>query len=275
MKPARRTLAVVLVVCIGVSALVHGAWDEQPEDQTSYIYDINGNEIYDFEFAKQIAKQTAVTGFDNLTFIFAQCHSGGMLDDLRDTLAPLGNIALLSSSPYDGTATIWNHWVDPNGFSSQESYYTYLIAEGLSLSGGNALTMRELSERTDSRNPIGGKETYQSLFLGEADKIRLGQTSSGKEIPPERRFALLFLGERLDTIWAKAGLDHIHAVLLDQGYLADNILVLASTSTGAARNAFGPGTREALSEALEYIFTQGRMGPDASFLFWTKGHGDQ
>jgi len=264
-------VTMVLLFLISISNVASAGLADQPADQQSFIYDVDGNKIYDFDFAKIIDQDSQSTGFSNMTFIFTQCYSGGMLDDLRDYCKGTGDIALLSSCSYDEDSTI-KTWKTPNGFSNQESYFTNLIAEGLSLSGDYALTMRELVERAAKRNPC--DETYQWSFLGNGSEIRLGTSPTGKSIPANRRFALLFVGKSLDTTWAKCELKHISEVLVDRGFLPDNIVILASNSSGTAPKADGPGTRKALVQALNNIFSEGKMGSDASFFFWTTGHGD-
>ena len=258
----------MLMALISISTLASTHFAEQPPNQQSFIYDVNGYEIYDFDFARIISRYAQASGFSNMTFVFAQCHSGGMLDNLRDSLKGTGDIALLSACRYDELTVIKNLWKTPNGFSSQESYFTDLIAEGLSLSGKYALNMREIAERAQARNP--STETYQWIFLENGGDIYLNE----KSIPANRRFALLFVGESLSTSWAKCELEHICEVLVDRGFLRENIVILASESSQTAPGADGPGTREALVQALKNIF-ESQMGPEASFFFWTTGHGDR
>lgn len=273
----------VLLVCVAITLLAvpvyaeSGSWEEQPPNLTGFIFDADGIKIYDFTFAKMVNKYLTNLDTDNMTFIFTQCHSGGMLDELRASLDASGNVALMSSCAFDETSTV-STYRNPMGFSETVSYYVDLIVEGFMLSDEYALTMGELAERTDKRNPEECPEVYQWIFLDAAAKVRLGQTAQGKVIAPNQRFAVLFVGEKLDnphSDWAWSETKLVYDMLVSVGFTAENITVLASTSRGTAPEADGPGTRQALQGALKVLSESTEIDPGACFFFWTTGHGDQ
>lgn len=264
----------VLLVSLGIlclsANLVLGDLADQPDSIHSYIYDVDYHKIYDFEFADMVSTYySEADGPADMVFIFTQCHSGGMLDDLRDVLSENGDVALLSSCRYDQTSTIRDPFVRFNGSSGDESYYVQLLSRALGAAGKD-ISMKEMAERMAAANPC--EETYQWYFLGNGGDIRLDSLPGDGEVPPERRFALLFVGEDpLNTEWAYRELIDMHEALLARGFIEENIVVLAGKTKGDIPFADGPGKRMDLVGAIRDVFM--RMSSDASFFFWTTGHG--
>jgi len=303
----RRLAKLVGILCAVVLlvGVVLQAFEAQPEGWSSRIECADGEVVYDDELAAHIASLGRTSGFESLVVVFTQCNSGGMLDDLAETLEGQGAVALLSACSYDESA--WG--TDPaagasclraSGLKDPVSHYIEALARVLDDAHGNGASMAEVAERTaasdaaapggpatsplhcDSEDRVTEPEHPQAGFLGGGEGIRLGLRLAGADLPVEQRAAVLFVGET-DAPWARADLERFHGVIERYGFLPQNTFVLAGAPDAAEEeNASGlawpsyvdrPATREALLSALGDAFAC--AGPSGQVVFWSTGHGDQ
>ena len=299
---------IALVVSTGLAA----EFSDQPDDLTSYIYCADDEVIYDDEFSAWIGPLVPVGGDASqrdLIFILTQCHGGGMLDDLAGRIGSVGRAALFSAASYGESAWSASPFDTPGclrgcGLKQAESYYVAAMADGLGVTGVNALSMAELArwlEQNDEAAPGGAAsdpaicpgddlvteaEHPQALFLNGGEEIRLGQDADGETIPAENRWAVLFVGDAYE-VWARNDLDRFYATLRVNGFLDENIVVLAgvdplatgSISEGQPLLEFPeyvdrPATRTTLRDALAEMAV-GMTDGSSQFVFWTTGHGNQ
>ncbi|MBN1859407.1 PPC domain-containing protein [Candidatus Bipolaricaulota bacterium] len=302
-------LWVILVVGVGSAA----EFADQPDDLTSYIYSADDQVIYDDEFPAWIGPLVPGAGAPgtDLIVIFTQCHGGGMLDELAETVGTAGRVALFSAASYAESAWSASPFDSPGclrgcGLKQAESYYVAAMAAALSSAGSSAPTMVELArwlEQNDEAAPGGAAtdpavcpdadlvtepEHPQALFRNGGGGIRLGYDADGGLVPAEDRWAVLFVGDAYE-VWASNDLERFYAVLRVNGFLDENIFVLAGVDLATEESLSGdqpllefpdyvdrPATRSALREALAEV-AAGMAGASSQsqFVFWTTGHGNQ
>jgi len=290
---------------------------EQEDGSSSYIDCSDGTVVYDDEFALWMGELLGGTRLDSALFVFTQCHSGGMLDELATELPGNTPVALLSAAAWDEYA-----WLCPSDAPAEElracgvktrgvSFYVDALVSILNRTPAADLTMSSLADSlpaTDEAAPGGAAtdprivpaaywvdtpEHPQSLFLGPGEAIRIGYSLRGDVLSTDDRWALLFVGDA-DEQWTLNDLDLFYNTLLDLGYSADNIIVLAGSQEESADFADDPlldpfthTTSEAASGLPSYVdgyatravlvdslLNLGEsMDAGAQFLFWTTGHG--
>jgi len=298
----------ILGIAVWVPAIGGVCLEEQPEDWSSYIYCADDTVVRDDELATAVSTHAAEHPFGSLVFVFTQCFSGGMLDDLAEQLDGAGDIALFASSSHDESA--WFAGVDTAagclkacGLKRPISYYVEALAGALEEALRGDLTLAEvgvLAEQRDAAAPGGAAtlpavcvgddrvtepERPQTAFLGGGAALRLGAAMDGTPLPTEDRYAVLFVGEAVG-LWALQDLERFHGVLAAYGFPPSQVFVLAgsgpdvdvATDDGSVEPldwppyVDGPATREGLFAALESVFRE--LGPDGQLVFWTTGHGD-
>jgi len=250
---------------------------DQPRNRQSYIFDVKHVPLYDCEFAKMVATSFRLFKPTYMVFTFTQCHSGGMLDDLRERFDDTDNVALFSACRYDEEAVILNPKDIPE-LTYTTGYFDWLMCRSLaSLARGELSSLKEMVRhllRQWNPQQVGIEQTFQWEFLGMGSQIRLDSDPEGRPIPPGRRFAILFVGQDPldpDGEWALNELQCIYEVLLNAGFLENNVFVLAGSRAGEIAFSDAPGTRESLRQIFSEVATacQG----DAGFFFWSTGHG--
>jgi len=301
-----RRCSLVVLVAIGLGCGLAGAeLAVQPEDRTSYLILPDGGRVYDDELVARVAELVTATTPDGLIFVFTQCSSGGMLDELATALPGEVNAALFSASRYDEPAWMAASWDPPGclrgcGLSRPESYFAWALARLM----GQGYPLGEVAEAVEELDPAapGGPATDpaicpgesrvdppehpQSLFLGQGKLLRLGVTPAGAPISPSALAAVLVVGEA-DTIAMWNDLDRYYTLLLSCGFTPEGIMVLAGEGPGSQVELSdpegkvfvvpdyvdAPATRTEVFSALELAL--GRTPPPEQFVFWCTGHGDE
>lgn len=300
-----RLLAVlVLVLAVGGRA----DYVPQPEDWQSTIECYEGTVVYDDELAALMAHVAVSHGYTSIAFVFTQCHSGGMLDDLAAALHAAGDVALLSASRHDEVAwravtTDRAACLHQAGLTVPEAYFAAVVARALARTGDDLLTLAEVWQRGRDQGAArpGGPATRpkicpgesrvdppehaQWLALADGGAIRLGFTARGQEIPTTDRHAVLFMGEG-DSIADWNDLDLIYTVLLTHDFAPEHVVVLAGPGPGGVVELDDPegdlyviptyvdgaGTRDALLSAFDAL--PSITGAEGQLFFWVGGHGD-
>ncbi len=295
----------LLVLALGAGCA--GEYLPQPEGWLSYIECYDGGRVYDDEVAALAGELVADREYGSLVFVFTQCFSGGMLDDLEQALQGTGDVALMSASRHDELA--WRAVTTDSviclgraGLKEPQGYFASVVARGLARTGEEALSMLEVWElaRDDGPARPGGPVTQSKICPGESlvdppehaqwvsvgrgAEVGLGWHAGGTSVVTEQRYALLFVGDG-DSIADWNDLALIYAVLLSQGFAAERMTVLAgpgpeetviledpqSLVYGVPEFVEGPGTRGALLEALGGLFST--VDPEAQIFMWVGGHG--
>ncbi|MCD5407660.1 hypothetical protein LR090_00050, partial [Candidatus Bipolaricaulota bacterium] len=167
-----RRYSLVVLVAVGLSwRLVGAEFTTQPADRTSYLLLADGGRVYDTELAARVAELVEGGVPAGPVFVFTQCSSGGMLDELAAALPGPVNAALFSASRYDESAWMAASWDPPgclrgSGLSRPESYFAWalarLIEQGLPLG-----EVAEQVEELDAAAP-GGPATDPTACPGES-----------------------------------------------------------------------------------------------------------
>jgi hypothetical protein len=299
-------LLAVLVMALGLG--VRADYVPQPSDWYSTIECYDETAVYDDELAALMAHVAGSHGYTSFAFIFTQCHSGGMLDDLATMLRDAGDVALLSASRHDEVA--WRAvttdrvtCLQQSGLTVPEAYFAAVVTRALARTGDDLLTMAEVWQmgRDQGAARPGGPATHpkicpgesrvdppehaQWLAVAEGGAIRLGFNAQGQEIPRTNRHAVLFMGEG-DSIADWNDLDLIYTVLLTHGFAPEHVVVLAGPGPGGVMELDDPegdlyvipayvdgsGTRDALLSAFDAL--PSITGAEGQLFFWVGGHGD-
>ncbi len=303
----RRWMWLLAVLVLVAGSSVRADYVPQPSDWYSTIECYDETVVYDDELATLIAQVAGSHGYTSFAFVFTQCHSGGMLDDLAAALHTAGDVALLSASRHDESAwravtTDRAACLHQAGLTVPEAYFAAVVARALAKTGDDLLTMAEVWQlgRDQGAARPGGPATHpkicpmesrvdppehaQWLALAEGGAIRLGFTARGQAIPATNRHAVLFMGEG-DSIADWNDLDLIYTVLLTHGFAAESIVVLAGEGPGGVMDlddpegelhsiptyVDGPGTRDALLSAFDALPSV--TGAEGQLFFWVGGHG--
>ena len=186
-----RRYSLVVLVAVGLSwRLVGAEFTTQPADRTSYLLLADGGRVYDAELAARVAELVEGGVPAGPVFVFTQCSSGGMLDELAAALPGPVNAALFSASRYDESAWMAASWDPPgclrgSGLSRPESYFAWalarLIEQGLPLG-----EVAEQVEELDAAAP-GGPATDPTACPGESLVDPPG--TSAKRFPRSREIA--------------------------------------------------------------------------------------
>ena len=301
-----RWCVLAVLVAVGLGWGLAGAeLALQPGDRTSYLILADGGRVYDDELAARVAELVAAGTPEGLVFVFTQCSSGGMLDELAASLPGEVNAALLSAARYDESAWMAASWDPPGclrgcGLSRPESYYAWALARLI----GQGHTLGEVAETVEELDPAapGGPATDpaicpgeslvdppehpQSAFLGQGKLLRLGVALSSRPIPPSALAAVLVVGDA-DTIAMWNDLDRFYNLLLSYGFTPEGVMVLAGEGAGSRVELSdpegkvfvvpdyvdAPSTRTEVFSALELALARAR--PGGQFVFWCTGHGDE
>lgn len=280
---------------------------DQPQGLQSYLITYDGKYVYDDELARLFGELARRYGYGSLVFIFTQCSSGGMLDDLVQALTGSGDVALLAACRHNESAWIASAEDPPGcisgcGLSRPESYYSAVVSS--LLADPKPLAMVELAQLAAERDParpagaatrarvcpgesrITEPEHPQWAMLGAGGRVRLGQNGEGSLVPEEKRVAILVVGDaELIGMWND--LDRFYGVLLGKGFSPENVLVLAGPGPGNVVKLSDPsgemftvpgyvdgaGTRDQVLAAISWAF--GHVAPDGQLVFWFTGHGDE
>ncbi len=303
----RLSVGLVGLLVLGFGAGCAGEYVRQPSDWSSFIVCYDGGTVYDDELAAMAQVLMDEGPYTSSVFVFTQCNSGGMLDDLVDALAGRGDVALLSASRHDEAAwravtTDSMGCLARSGLERPEAYFASVVARALDVTGDDALTLREVWElaRDEGAARPGGPATQRKICpgpswvdppehaqwvaLGRGAELRLGFDADGGVFSADSRHALLFVGDG-DSIADWNDLEVIYTVLMGHGFAPDRVLVLAGPGPeadvllqdpeGFVYHTPGfvdaPGTREALLRAPQEL--SGATGSEAQLLVWVGGHG--
>ena len=302
----RRFLFFVTLFCYVLAGAAFTAeLADQPDDRTSYFITADGKRIYDDELAGHLSQLMGDPSPGSFIFVFTQCSSGGMLDDLAEALPSGVAAALLSACRYGEDAWMAASW-DPSGclaacgLSRPESYYaaalTTLISNGLPLGEIASLIARRDpaapgGPATDpsvcpGESQVNPPEHPQAAFLGPGKDLRLGRDPFGGPIPSDRRVAIIVAGAA-DTVAMWNDLDRFYNLLLGHGFTPERVLVLGGQGAGSRVELSDPegetlvvpayvdaaATREEVLSSLEWGLAQ--ASPGGQLVFWYTGHGDE
>ncbi|MBY0586944.1 hypothetical protein K2X85_07195 [bacterium] len=242
---------------------------DQPVNKRSTLIGIGGDVITDKEFA-QMAKGLLMTnGNSNVrgaTFLFAQCYSGGMLDDLNDTFGTEVRWVGGSAARYDELS-----WGQSNSTPNALDFWPKAFFQGLdeATSEEEMITYINYARDNDYTGPNGtGAETPQSIYRNG------GQFINHHESIPAAS------GGHNAILWAgKAnGIRHVNDIKgMYSRLVADfqatgdpwSIIVLGDSSDLGI--AALPATKANLAAAFETL--EGIQGPNDNFLFFSSNHG--
>ena len=270
---------VIFGAIIFTSSMVMAEYIEQPANESSTISAFDGNDIFDFEFAKLIEENIGNNSAE-MIFIFGTCYGGGMIDDL-DKLQNKSKLAAASASRHNNPS-----WGGSNfgAWTDNEDYYKKAFHDAIeSNATRNVSDLFDEAEQNDVRGPNGApvKEHPQKKLNGSsATNIKIGNQSDNAT----SFHTILFIGQ--DAPRHQNDLRRMNDLLIkNYGFTNDTIHVLAldlggSTLAGANVNGRdlpgvpidGNGTLEALNETLKQI--KPLMNTSEQFLFWADGHGD-
>jgi hypothetical protein len=293
------SLAVVLVPCMGEE------FADQPPDRLSVLVAADELLVYDDEFASLAGQLARARDWGGLIFVFTQCHSGGMLDDLAEALEGLGPVALLAACRYDEVS-----WMaastDPPGclsgcrLAEPESYnpaaLARFLAKGISLetAARKAAVLDAAAPGRPATDPqicpgesrVDPPEHPQWTFSGGGGGLILGRDPTGQPLSSDQLVGVLIVGDA-DTVAMWNDLERYYSLLLQLGFHPDNVLVLAGPGPGQEVElvdpegttvtvppfADGPGYRSEILSSLEWAFD--RISPGGQLFFWYTGHGTE
>jgi len=304
----KRTVGIVFVVTILFLLSFGGSAEyvRQPVEWSSSLSASSGPDIYDWQLANMVSTWIVPQGFANMIFVFDECYSGGMLDELETGLRGRGDVAMLSASRHnevswfldapllDSDRDGWSRL----GFDRPTHFFGKEVVEEMARLGVAARTMEQIAADAAGADVVraGGTRTNGSAWgttaaglpilehpqwveLGDGEDIKLGFKSNGD--PVASRHAILFGGKADDMAhWNE--IEHVHMVLSQyHGFPEANIHVLIGEGPGSSRPdgaeapgyVDGPGTRLALWEAFRTVGSQ--MNPNEQFVFWSNNHGNR
>ncbi len=247
---------------------------DQPANKRSTLIGINDNTITDLQFANMAKGLLLKNGNANVrgaTFLFAQCYSGGMLDDLNDTFGSEVRWVGGSAARYDELS-----WGQANSAPYPLDFWPKALYEGFDIApvppffnGPNMIGLVNFARDNDVKGPNGsGSETPQSIYRNG------GETINHRESIPASgggHNAILWAGkadgerhvndikemyQRLSADFQATGDPWSIIVLGDEDDLGIPALPATKANLQAAFNAL---------EAIQ--------GPDDNFLFFASNHG--
>lgn len=261
------------------------AYDEQPANQHSTLIDKDGKTAArDNEFAdwmKNLLLRNGQRNAHNATFLFQQCFSGGMLDDLVRELGGrvpwVGGAAARHDVPAFGEP--------PNGRDRRpEGYWSEELLELLKERNRPVFDALRNARRND---PIRRIEFPQHVQRGGGDQIKIDK---GRDV--QSRHAILWAGQAgpgmTDAQMHVNMINRMRRLLVDRWGRPDGrnttITVLFGNGqrlpNGTALpdnwNA-RPATRENLQAAINELNdgnpNNGEMNPNEQFVFYSADHG--
>lgn len=145
----RRWMRIVAVLVLVVGLGVRADYVPQPPDWYSTIECYDGTVVYDDELAALMARVVGSHGYTSFAFVFTQCHSGGMLDDMATALHDAGDAALMSASRHNEVAwravtTDRSTCLQQSGLVVPEAYFASVVTRALARTGRDLLTMAEV-----------------------------------------------------------------------------------------------------------------------------------
>jgi hypothetical protein len=233
-------------------------------DTASKLTSKSGPAVYDFELAAKIFHEFNSTGCANMIFILGQCYSGGFLDDLKERLKDLCDVAIMSSSNATKTTT------GETGGQMPQTPYLRGIANEMIKTGSNAVTMGAMAQAAEDQNPHTARDQPLKEFLGNGRNVTIGRHANGTNVTSKH--AILWGGNpNMQRHWFN--LNRSYWALRAQGLSDGNIIVLfgSGRQQRGAPHIDGRATKDNLWKAIENISK--RMNKSEQFLFWSTDHG--
>ncbi len=240
-------------------------YSDQPADKRSTMFGLGWEAITDAEFADMaeglLKKSNGTTNVRGATFLFEQCYSGGMFDDLDSALGSQVRWVGGSAARHDQVS-----WGQSNSANYPLDHWVRALLPPLVVQPGPMINIVNAARAIDSAGPNGsGAETPQSLYRngGETINHRLGGISGHN--------AILWAGNAN----AQRHVNDIKSVYnaIKSAYQSTgdpwSIIVLGDDSD-LGIDAL-PATKSNLQAAFDAL--SGFQGPNSDFLFFASDHG--
>jgi hypothetical protein len=278
-------LLLAVLTALLFSVLTAAAYDEQPANQHSTLIDRDGrNAIRDNEFAqwmRDLLLRNGQRNAHNATFLFQQCFSGGMLDDLVRELGGrvpwVGGAAARHDLPAFGEP--------PRGRDRRpEGYWSEELLDLLQARNRTVLDALRNAGRND---PLRRIEHPQHVQRGGGDQIRIDK---GREV--QSRHAILWAGQAgpgmVDAQMHVNMINRMRRLLVDRWGRPDGRNTTISVLFGNGQRLPNgtplpnnwnaqPATRENLQAAINALNdgnpANGEMNPNEQFVFYSADHG--
>lgn len=244
---------------------------DQPANKLSTLVSAQGDAIQDWEFAnmcKNLLIKNGVSNARGAIFLFEQCYSGGMLDDLETTLGSTVRWVGGSACRHDELS-----WGQKNSAPFPLDYWVIGLDQALDIpppvASGRMIDYVNFARALDPVGPNGtGKEEPQSIYRNGGQNIRhkepIPQLDGGHN-------AILWAG-KADAKRHVNDIRILYYRLLDEFQATGDpfsIIVLGNSSDLGIPAL--PATKANLQAAFNSL--DSLQGPNDDFLFFASNHG--